>query len=189
MRYLRFTLTLLCLATILAACDSVRTLHPIGDPATSEDLQQLVGRYQMDKDMFQLQVVQDNQMRGGHLRWEDNRFEVQELEFSVGVIDTAKETFYLMNMYQKPAEGDERPPYDFLLVKQRDSHLIIWPANVAAFARAVRAEKLAGTIHDAKTLNVVLTQESQALTDYLKQADLSDYFEWHEPFFLVRMDP
>jgi len=172
---------------LLLGCDSVRTENPIGRPASEDDVAQLSGRYKADQEIMQIHGIGGHAMRAAVLKWENEAYTIQELDVRVGVIDKPDTVFYLMNLRDHQSEADETGPYDFILARKRDNTLIVWPANIPAFAQAVHDEKLSGSVEKQNVLNVRLRDSSEKLTAFLEAEDLADYFHWEEPFFLERV--
>ncbi len=203
----RFYLPLLLLLTLsLAACDSVVSVHPIGQPVVLENneddpmLTGLNGIWGVEDSVIFVKTLPDGRVHAATLEWNNElgRHTRQSFEGQV----TKDDGVYYINILNKPnaeqSPGDkpsdrqEEPQrYGFVRYTFNDhGQLVIRPANARYFAEQVEASAIAGSVKRGEhTVAVTLTADPAALAAFIDPEKADEQFPNNEPVVLTRMEP
>jgi hypothetical protein len=169
---------------ISAGCSEVSTPYPVGIPVTQEQAEAFNGTWQHEEGLFHLRHAGDGRMILAQLEWDadEGRFELMQDTLVLGRIGQA----IVLNF----PKDDNPGRYEFVLVQlAEENHLLVWLATVQAYADAVGAGKIEGTIEpiSGKASDVRITTEKAAFDAFLAEQPWCAMFDLEKPIVFRRV--
>lgn len=188
--------TLTLALALCAACSSVRTPVPLGDPIEDLQAQEWAGRYFAADAEF---VIELDHGLPGELwveffeperetgTWRaDDRAPVLVRTLEPADFDTGDATLVLAHFPEE--EGTREGPYDLMLIQKLAGQLVVWTPDIEHFVDLVESEVLPGEVErDGKTTRVTLGKLSRAEVAAHIESNLRACFDLTRPLTLVRL--
>jgi len=177
---------------LLGGCDSVESIHQIGQPATEKQAKALEGGWRgidEGRQGFTIKHIKANELCVAGLEWndKDSRFHVQQLTV---FLTTDRDVLYA-NLLEigddgKPKPGPARYEFARLALSSGGEALVIYPSNPGAFEKAVKDGTLKGTVKgdNGKTITIEGTKEQW--DQFIDPLKVAEQFDVNHPMVLIR---
>ena len=188
--------TLTLALALCAACSSVRTPVPLGDPVEDLQAQEWAGRYFAADAEFVVEVdyglpdelwIQFFEHKREDGTWSsDDRAPVLMRALSPPDFDTDEALLLLAHFPEE--QGTRDGPFDLVLIQKLTGQLVAWTPNVEYVAGLVEEEVLPGeVVREGETTRVTLGELSREEVAAHVESDLRAFFDLTNPVALVRL--
>ena len=169
-------------ATLMAVgCSSVTTVEPLPWKVEAADRMRFEGTWLVGDDALQIRFTETGVARFAGLDWEGGRFQLEQGEMTICRGDELD--FLSVRTQEDGAWMD-----GYYLVQYRftdEGDLVLWLPNPEAFAEAITAGRLEGTLEgEGCCPDVTITSPSEALLGLIDDADDRELFDYREPMIL-----
>jgi len=180
----------LCLAVAVAGCDTITSVHPIGEPFTGEQVNDIdaadflngvwVGP---DDDMVvHLHYLGEGELHIGGGKWKDGVYEASELPAKL----TSHEDALYLNL-SNPDDPEEG--YTFMrLIPAGQNALILLMPQADYFAQAVDQQRIAGEVKRSdQSTGVTLAGTKEQLDALIRQGEVGVQFMVGRPLLFRKV--
>lgn len=182
----RFMLAALALAVVLSGCAAATTRPLPATPLTDAERARVEGEWAADdpQEVVSVRIGCDGV---GHLawtEWHEGRFRMEERQvtFAQGKKGWEKARFLSLRVQSK--DGKETR---YLLARYQfagEDTLLVWGAQPAPFAEAIRSGRLQGQGGEHENL---ITSPPEAVLDFIDDPDDTRLFDYRRPVILRRL--
>lgn len=197
-RLIATSLMLLILSPIIG-CKSVESDHLIGEPLTSDQAEKFEGVWQFEDSVMHVKHVEGGRFVAAGLDWDDDGFEVEQMEIAVTNHAGARFLHVLSEEEEdelEPAEGDsdeagteaDGRPWVIagMLTRMENGVIVLNITNFDEFVGAVEADTVQGEVDEGgDTLHI--QGDKQALDDLVDPEKLSELFHIDKPIVIIRL--
>jgi hypothetical protein len=190
----------LMLSGLFAACSSVSSNFPVGDPIDDEQLAGYDGIWHSGDGVLYVKGIDNGRAKAAWVEWEGDRFNLTQIDLivaSVGeqhylnMIEPSEEEFASSTDLTKPAEpaDGKKPAYFFFrMVVGGDGGVVLYPPRSEAFKTAVSDGVLEGTIEsNTHSSDVHITAAKEAIEAFLTAEKIGSQFDMESPLILMRI--
>ncbi len=181
-----FVLSALALAALLAGCTAATTQPLPATPLSDAERARFDGVWMAEtaQGVASVRIDCDGV---GHLawtEWRDGRFQMQELQFTFAQGKKGWDKARFVSLRVQSKDGKETR---YLLVRYLDSGdnmLLVWAAQPAPFAEAIRSGRLQGQAGEHDNL---ITSPPEAVLDFIDDPNDVRLFNYQRPIVLRRL--
>lgn len=177
-------LPLAFLAVACCGCSSVSITQPLSERSTV-DQQKFAGTWVFDDQTIQVTFSDDGVGHLAGLQWDSGDYRITRAEI---IVTQGKDCNYLSICSKdngKKGDGYSFAQYTFT----EPGDLVLWAPNVSAFAEAVDAGKLEGSVkREEYTVNVKITSPPTKVLAFLDDPANTWLFEYKRPLVLRKLD-
>lgn len=182
---------------LLGGCDTLTSIHQIGQPATEEQAKALEGQWcgsgNDSQQVFTIKHIKANELCAAGLEWNDKegRFEMKQWTF---FLTTEQDVLYV-NMADLTEDGKPKPGQpQYLFVRLATaSHggaIVFYPPNPDVFVKAIETGALKGTVVEppqgqyGKIITIEAAQEQW--DQFIDPLKVAEQFDVNHPVVWIR---